>query len=292
MAPITLTPQSRRNTKILTRTTLALLITITASSQPATPATPTSLHSQTINASLTQRWPASTNPHLSWLVLDIATGQTLSQQALDPDTPIPVGSLTKPFLALAYARTHTTFPHLPCKGTADRCWLPQGHGTLDIQSALAHSCNAYFIALSQQIDPTALQTILQQVGLPSPPPDPTPATLIGLNPAWQIAPSTLARAYARLLTQPDAAVILAGLRQSATTGTASALHGQNALAKTGTAPCHHHNCIATSDGLVLVLTPADNPRTLLLLRQQGSTGAATATIAAQMLPLLEATHAR
>src|SRR5260221_550165 len=78
--------------------------------------------------------PPPPNPRLPWFALHPPTGQVLSRQGLDPDLPIPVGSLTKPFLALAYARTHTTFPHLPCKGSADRCWLPQGHGTLDLQA--------------------------------------------------------------------------------------------------------------------------------------------------------------
>jgi hypothetical protein len=84
--------------------------------------TPTSLRAQSTQSALTQRWPRATNPRLSWLVLDLTNGLIVAHQGSDPDLPIPVGSLTKPFLALAYARTHNAFPHLICRGTQDRCW--------------------------------------------------------------------------------------------------------------------------------------------------------------------------
>ncbi len=267
----------------------ALAITLIFALLPTMPAHPqASLQAQSTQSMLAQGWPAAANPHLSWLVLDLATGQIIAQQGIDPDRPIAVGSLTKPFLALAYARTHTGYPHFDCKGTQDRCWLPHGHGSLDVQQALAHSCNAYFLSLAGQIDPIALQSVAQLLDLPAPPAGASPATLIGLDPGWLIAPAPLARAYARMLTQPGTADILAGLREAASTGTARALQGEDALAKTGTAPCHHRGCLASADGLVIAITPAAAPRTLLLVRQQGSTGAATAPIAARMLHVLEA----
>ena len=269
--------------------TAALVFELAFALFGAMPAQPqTSLRAQSTQSALSQVWPASTNPRLSWLVVDLATGQIIAQQGIDPDRPIAVGSLAKPFLALAYARTHSGYPHFTCRGAQNRCWLPHGHGSLDLQQALAHSCNAYFLSLAGQIDPAALQSVVQLLDLPAPPSGASPATLIGLDPGWQIAPATLARAYARLLTQPGTADIFAGLREAASTGTAGALHGEDALAKTGTAPCHHRGCIASADGLVVALTPAAAPRTLLLVRQQGSTGAATAPIAARMLRLLEA----
>jgi hypothetical protein len=252
----------------------------------------TSLRAQSTQSALTQRWPRAANPRLSWLVLDFTNGLIIAHQGSDPDVPIPVGSLTKPFLALAYARTHNAFPHVTCRGTRDRCWLPRGHGTLSIEDALAHSCNAYFLKLVSQTDPNALQSVLKLVGLPSPPAEATPAELIGLDPTWEIAPATLARAYASLLSQPDAGNILAGLRQAASNGSASALYSEDALAKTGTAPCHQRTCVASADGLVIAITPVEAPRTLLFLRQQGSTGAATATLAAQMLRVLEVPRER
>ena len=216
------------------------------------PVASTSLFAQTTQSTLSRRWPAATNPHLSWLVLDTVTGQLLAQQWPSLDQPIPVGSLTKPFLALAYAATHTTFPHITCYGNrgltptgqpTDRCWLPRGHGQLNIQTALANSCNAYFLSLSRDIDPAALHTVTQTYSLPDPPLNATPATLIGLNTTWQIPPVTLARAYSKLAsqprTQPGTEIILAGLHLAAQQGTASALRSADALAKTGTAPCQH-----------------------------------------------------
>ncbi|MGD0446234.1 MAG: penicillin-binding transpeptidase domain-containing protein [Edaphobacter sp.] len=279
MAPLT-----RSLSTICTALALALFVPVTA----AQTATSNSLLAQTIQSTLSRRWPPS--DHLSWLVLDTASGQVLAQQWPSLDDPIPVGSLTKPFLAFAYARTHDTFPHTRCQGTQDLCWLPKGHGTLDIEQALAHSCNAYFLALARQLEPTSLQTITQLYNLPAAPPDATPEILIGLQPTWQIAPVTLARAYARLANQPDNHAILTGMRLAAQQGTARALNAEDVLAKTGTAPCLHHG-LATGDGLVLALTPAANPRILLLVRQHGTTGAATAIIAAQMLHALRAQNA-
>jgi hypothetical protein len=269
---------------------IAALLSGLLTAMPAHAQPPVSLRAQSIQAALSRRWPAAANPRLSWIVLDITSGEIMAQQGIDPDCAIPVGSLTKPFLALAYARTHTSYPHFMCRGTQDRCWLPRGHGSLDLQQALAHSCNAYFRALAGEIDLATLASTAQSLNLPVPPADASPATLIGLDPGWQISPMALARAYGRLLMQPSLSDILAGLRQAASTGTAKALNGEDALAKTGTAPCHHRGCLASADGLVIALTPAANPRTLLFVRQQGSTGASTAPIAAQMLHVLEAPH--
>jgi hypothetical protein len=275
---------TRSSSAICTALALVLFASITDAQTSAS----NSLLAQAIQSTLSRRWPPSEN--LSWLVLDTASGQILAQQWPSLNDPIPVGSLTKPFLALAYARTHNTFPHALCQGTQDRCWLPKGHGTLDLEHALAQSCNAYFLALSRQIEPVALQTITQLYNLPAAPPDATPAILIGLEPTWRIAPVTLARAYTRLANQPDNHSILTGMRLATQQGTARALHAEDALAKTGTASCLDH-CLASGDGLVLALTPAANPRILLLVRQHGTTGASTSIIAAQMLHALKTQNA-
>jgi cell division protein FtsI/penicillin-binding protein 2 len=272
---------------------LALLGCLPAYGQLAAPAAfrvPPSLHAQSTQFALAHRWPRATNLRLSWLVLDLTTGLIIADQGFGPDVPMPVGSLTKPILALAYARTHNSFPQVTCHGTRDRCWLPRGHGSLGIEAALAHSCNAYFLRLASQTDPRALEDVLQLLGLPSPPAEATPAELVGLDPSWKISPASIAHAYASLLSQPDAGSILAGLRQAASEGSASALFAEDALAKTGTAPCHLRSCIAGADGLVIAITPIENPRTLLLVRQQGTTGAATANLAAEMLHLLKVPH--
>ena len=293
MAPLNLPSRARPSPALLTLP-LALLLSLAIAANPQT-SSPTSLLAQTTQSTLNRLWPSTTNPHLSWLVLDTTTGQLLAEQWPALDQPIPVGSLTKPFLALAYAATHTTFPHITCHGNSgltpagqptDRCWLPRGHGQLNLQTALANSCNAYFLGLSRAIDPSALHTVTQTYSLPDPPLNATPATLIGLNATWQISPLTIARAYTKLISQPNAEPVLAGLHLATQQGTAIALRSEDAVAKTGTAPCQKH-CLITSDGLIIALTPAANPRILLFVRQQGATGATTAAIAAQMLHALK-----
>lgn len=249
------------------------------------------LFSQSAQAVLNRQWSAAADPRISWMLFDARSGQNLAQQWPIEETKIPVGSLLKPVIAIAYARTHHGFPQLTCYGnsgvtkagiTVDRCWLPRGHGRIGITDAIAHSCNAYFLALARETDSEALRSVAIAYGLPPPPEQATPATLIGLDDRWRIDLNDLARAYLHLLSEPESAPILTGLRQAARSGTAAALREQDALAKTGTASCLDH-CIARSDGLVLVMTPSAAPRLLLLVRQRGATGAATASVAAHML---------
>ena len=72
-------------------------------------------------------------------------------------------------------------------------------------------------------------------------------------------------------------------------------HPGGILAKTGTASCVQDRdadrCVANGDGLVVALTPAENPRLLLLVRQRGTTGAQAAEVAGWMLSRLEESHA-
>jgi hypothetical protein len=236
------------------------------------------LYQQSLEATLTQR-----NPHLEFVILDLKTNQTLVNTF--GNTPIPPGSLLKPFLALAYLTNPRPTPfHVVCRGHADLCWKP--HGTLTLPEAIAQSCNAYFLALARTLQPDS-------ISLPgTPPPNPTPADLIGLTPRWTIPPQTLARAYAQLvaaLTTPRA--ILEGMRFCAQHGTAAAISRAigPALAKTGTAPCE--GCKISGDGLVLAAVPATNPTLLALIRRRATNGATAALDAARLLTQLKALHA-
>jgi len=226
---------------------------------------------------------------LSWLLMDVRNGQVLASHWSGVNKPIPVGSLTKPFVALAYSRTHIGFPHYICAGTSTRCWLPRGHGSLSLEQAVTFSCNSYFLQLAKEISPTAMLQVASEYGLSAAPAPATPAELIGLDSGWRIAPLDLGHAYVRMTSQPDTASIRNGMRQAALTGTAHSLAAEDAIAKTGTAPCIR-DCLASGDGLVVVLTPSDNPRLLLLLRKRGTTGAAAAAIAAGMLKTLREDH--
>ena len=207
--------------------------------------------------------------------------------------PILVGSLLKPFLALAYGGTHATpYPTITCNGHADRCWKP--HGSITLTEAIAQSCNAYFLALARTIPPSAIPY------LPPAPANASPETLIGLTPGWLIAPSDLALAYATLLTAPQQATqtpahsdVLAGMQGSALRGTAALIgpHPGGVLAKTGTASCIDPHCRATGDGLLIAAFPAREPTLLLFLRKRATTGAQTARAAGPILNQLKALHA-
>ena len=75
----------------------------------------------------------------------------------DAGTPIPMGSLVKPFTALAYGEEHQfRYPTHVCLGGAGGCWLPRGHGEIGISSAIAESCNSYFRMLTANMTSAAL----------------------------------------------------------------------------------------------------------------------------------------
>src|SRR5262245_48316373 len=87
---------------------------------------------------------STTAAETAYLLLDATTRELLASRWDDMDRPLPVGSLIKPFTALAYAQGHAfTYPTFTCRGAADACWLTAGHGPIGIVDAVAGSCNAY-----------------------------------------------------------------------------------------------------------------------------------------------------
>jgi hypothetical protein len=248
-----------------------------------------SLYSQSLQTAL-----ARTTPGLEVMLLDLRTHEIIADTFAHPETPIPAGSLLKPFLALAYGQAHgDVFPTVVCHGHPDRCWKDGGHGPITLTDAVAQSCNAYFLALARNLTPAGTASIPY---LPAPPPNAAPEALMGLTPDWAIAPKTLAQAYAALLGSsptPTQSAILAGMRGSALHGTASGIgaHPGGVLAKTGTAPCIDAHCTASGDGLVVAAVPANHPTLLLLVRKRATTGATTAVSAGRILSQLEALHA-
>jgi len=267
-------------------TAAILLLSATTALPSLVYAQQTTLFAQGANAVLQGRF---SRPELSWILLD-RTGNVLAQRWDAPNEPIPPGSLVKPFVAIAYAEQHgDRFPHVRCLGRASMCWLPRGHGDLDLEHAIANSCNAYFLSLAANLDREAAIRKLHTFGLAGPGAEADARTLIGLSPGWRETPLALARAYLELLDYPSLEVrtrVLRGMAGAASYGTAEAVDaalGQNAaLAKTGTASCTHPRR-APADGFVVVLMPADQPRYLLLVRMHGATGARAAAEAAEML---------
>jgi len=241
-----------------------------------------SIYAQSIQSAL-----IPTTPNLEILVLDLRSHEILADTFHHPQTPIPIGSLVKPFLAAAYLKTHTDAPTIVCHGHSDRCWKPTGHGSLTLTQAIAQSCNAYFLALSRDIPPADIPY------LPPPAPNAIPETYLGLSPDWRISPEVLANAYAELLSNSPPHAILNGMRDSARRGTANRIgtHPGGILAKTGTAPCVDKPCKATGDGLVIAAVPAAHPTLLLLVRKRATTGAMTAASANAILTQLESLHA-
>src|SRR6266436_4170323 len=231
---------------------------------------------------------------ISYLLLDARSGILLSSRWDDPAKPIPLGSLVKPFTALAYAETHENhFPSHICRGEASGCWQARPHGKLNLVSAISVSCNSYFRALAASLTGEQLIPVANRFGLD--PPDPTlsgPA-LMGLSDRWSVAPLKMARAYLELHRRRDQPVvreILAGMEQSARNGTGKgvgdALKHAGALVKTGTAPCTHPRP-APGDGFVVAMVPANQPELLLLVRVHSVPGATASITAGRMLRRLE-----
>lgn len=252
---------------------------------------PSSLFAQSANQILNRDFPSDA---ISFLLLDARTGNVLASRWDDPERPIPMGSLVKPFTALAYGEHHAfRYPAHTCRGTATGCWLPRGHGDVDLSSAIAFSCNSYFRLLTGSLTAADVSPTAARFGLQSPPPEAAGPALAGLGNRWPIAPLSMAPAYlelARRRDQPGVRQILAGMAQSASRGTGAdvdrALPFPYALVKTGTAMCTHAKR-APGDGFAVVMLPADDPQILLLVRVHGVPGALAAKTAGQMLSRIQ-----
>lgn len=250
----------------------------------------TSLFAQSASQTLNRDFPGD---DISFLLLDAQTGAVLAARWDHPETPIPLGSLVKPFTAVAYGELHEfKYPVHICRGTTTGCWQPRGHGAVDLTSAIAYSCNSYFRVLTTgmtaaDVSPTASRFGLQPpVGINGP-------ALAGLGGEWRISPLSMAHAYLELTRrrdEPGVRLILSGMERSARQGTGAevgrALPRSDALVKTGTAPCTHARH-APADGFAIVMAPADRPQILLLVRVHGVPGAQAAKTAGQMLRRIE-----
>ncbi len=248
-----------------------------------------SLFAQSASAILARDFSDSA---LSYLLLDARTGRPLASRWEHPEQPIPLGSLLKPFTAMAYGATHDyRFPQYECRG-GHACWLPTGHGRLDLVHAVAYSCNAYFRSLAAGVDVARTTDEFRRFGLTPPPPGATPDQLIGLDDTWRLSPLQIAHAYLALAARPwgpGIPLLLEGMADSARFGTGKAVGrsvaGANVLVKTGTAVCTHGN--APGDGFVLALLPADAPRLLLLVRMHAEPGSRASITAGRILRHLQ-----
>lgn len=245
------------------------------------------LYDQSIARRLDERFPQK---EISYLLLDARTGTVVAARWEAVDRPVPVGSLVKPFTAVAYGQANEfQYPEFVCRGSAGGCWYAPGHGRIGLTQAIAHSCNAYFRQLARRVDPAQARAVLDRFGLTGPPPAPSADTLIGLGEDWRIKPLSILDAYRELSSraaEPGVRDVIRGMALSAQIGTGRgvgrALGGRAAWVKTGTAPCIH-GVEWSGDGYALILYPANSPRLALLVRAHGKPGADTAVVAGQML---------
>lgn len=215
-------------------------------------------------------------PSSAFLLIDAASGARVASPEIDSDRPIPVGSLLKPFVALAHGEP---YPIFDCRA----CWKPDGHGRIGITEAVAQSCNSYFLALAKACPSFQLTAAAAALGLPAEMKN-EPGNWIGLGGAWPVAPLDLLRAYTRLIHQAPPALKY-GLRLSAERGTARGV-GPGAYAKTGTGPCIHKPK-ASGDGYAVALWPLDSPRHALLAATHNQPGAAAARLAGGIVRSLQ-----
>ena len=217
-------------------------------------------------------------PSSQWLLMDAASGEVLGMRWPNANRPIPFGSLVKPFTASSAAGVA---PRLRC--VPEDCWLPAGHGDLDLQSAIAYSCNSYFLQFASTLPREQVRLSVSRYGL-APPEKFDAETLTGIGWGWPVSPLQMARAYAKLSRSSEANSMRAAMQVAARHGTARAI-GSEALAKTGTAPCTHAQK-APGDGYVALMYPAQSPRYVLLAQVHGVTGSVAAATAAEMLSVI------
>lgn len=280
----------------LTLLLILVALSLSPSSVRARPASTelsgnSSLFAQSAAQALANDFP---NRDISFLLLDVRTGHVLASRWDNPDLPIPMGSLLKPFAALAYGEQHNyQYPSHSCRGTLTECWFPRGHGEIDLTSAIAHSCNSYFRMLTENLKAADVSPTAIRFGLEPPDLETSGAELAGLGSRWRTSPSRVARAYIELIRQrqqPGVSQVIAGMAESAQQGTAAEVHRAfplfEALAKTGTAACTHARH-SPGDGFTIALVPANSPQILLMVRVHGVPGAQAAKIAGQMLRRIE-----
>ena len=96
--------------------------------------------------------PVAAGKKSAYLLAEHTNGQMQVIARENTGMMAPVGSLLKPFAALYLLergfKPDETILCPPERKRSDklRCWTPAGHGALTLQSALAQSCNYYFLS--------------------------------------------------------------------------------------------------------------------------------------------------
>ncbi len=215
------------------------------------------------------------------------------------DAPILPGSVMKIITLVAALESHTIEAdtlHL-CRrvvtidGRRYTCSHPDLKRPLTAAEALAHSCNDFFVTLAPRLPRKMVNDVRGRAGLTPLPADANyAAALVGLD-GPRITPRALLDVFARLtgadderpvrMTDLARRVLLEGLRGAAIYGSASELATRkiSALAKTGTAPMPGGGAL----GVVVALTPADNPEQAVVVVTPGAAGRDATSIAGDLL---------
>lgn len=213
-----------------------------------------------------------------WLAMGVG-GDIRDSNWPDADRHVSLGSLLKPFLAVAFLATNREAPVVECRGTADGCWFARGHGRQDIVSALANSCNVYFLELAARVNRAALDSMCLSYGLAVPARNWQGSRLIGLGEGWPQTPLAAARAFGALGRDSQAQsvqAVLAGMAQCARSGTGRSVNWP-CYAKTGTVKCSHVRGDHI-DGYIAAIYPLGQPRSVILAMRHGATGANAASL--------------
>ena len=178
-----------RHVAFLTCALLLLLLPPSGRARPAASdsakGAESSLFAQSAAEALNRAFPG---PDVSFFLLDARTGRTLTSRWDHLDSAIPLGSLVKPFTALAYGEQHDFhYPAHTCRGTATGCWLPRGHGEIGLTSAIAYSCNSYFRMLTANLAATDVAPIAARFGIEPPEGDARGSGLAGIGSRWRIS---------------------------------------------------------------------------------------------------------
>ncbi|MFW5862085.1 MAG: hypothetical protein ACOCWZ_07520 [Spirochaetota bacterium] len=102
------------------------------------------------------------SPYLYFLTFDTRSGEVTGQShPAMLERVVPPGSLWKIIMGLylvAHRPDLVEGYHITCGGRgddqsilSDGCWKPEGHGRMDLFTALSHSCNMYFASLAGEI---------------------------------------------------------------------------------------------------------------------------------------------
>ncbi|MEB3329551.1 MAG: penicillin-binding transpeptidase domain-containing protein [Candidatus Sericytochromatia bacterium] len=113
----------------------------------------------------------------------------------------PAGSVFKLVTGLAWLEAGLEGPPVPCRGAwrepgagatapVHRCWRPDGHGGLELEDALARSCNVHFLALGHRLGAGRLGQAARACGLgPALGLEPArPVHAIGEGRGWWLTP--------------------------------------------------------------------------------------------------------